>query len=129
VQILHDYGYNLGIAFQIVDDILDFVGNAKDVGKPVGADLAQGTVTLPAQMLLQRSPKDNPLLEIARKENLAENIQKVIEMIRGSSIIDECYKLAEEYCTLACRDLGKLPDQPAREALVALADYVVKRKK
>ena len=54
MQVLHDYGYNLGIAFQIVDDILDFIGNAKDVGKPVGADLAQGTVTLPAQMLLQR---------------------------------------------------------------------------
>ena len=129
VQVLHDYGYNLGIAFQIVDDILDFIGNAKDVGKPVGADLAQGTVTLPAQMLLQRSPKDNPLLEIARKENLSENIQKVIEMIRGSSIIDECYKLAGDYCALACRDLNKLPDKPAREALVALADYVVKRKK
>jgi octaprenyl-diphosphate synthase len=129
VQILHDYGYNLGIAFQIVDDILDFVGNAKDVGKPVGADLAQGTVTLPAQKLLQRYPKDNPLLQIARKENLGENIQKVIAMIRASDIIDECYKLAEDYCKLACRDLVKLPDKPAREALVALADYVVKRKK
>jgi octaprenyl-diphosphate synthase len=129
VRILHDYGYNLGIAFQIVDDILDFVGNAKDVGKPVGADLAQGTVTLPAQKLLERYPKDNPLLKIAAKENLAENIKKVIEMIRASDIIDECYKLAANYCQLACRDLDKLPDKPAREALVALADYVVKRKR
>jgi octaprenyl-diphosphate synthase len=128
-QILHDYGYNMGIAFQIVDDILDFVGSAKEVGKPVGADLAQGTVTLPAQKLLQRYPRDNPLLKIARKEDLDENIKKVIEMIRGSDIIDECYKLAEDYCKVACRDLGKLPDKPAREALVALADYVVKRKK
>jgi len=129
VRILHDYGYNLGIAFQIVDDILDFVGTEKEVGKPVGADLAQGTVTLPAQKLLQRYPKNNPLLAIARKENLAENINKVIEMIRGSSIIDECYTLAEDYCKLACRHLDKLSDKPAREALVTLADYVVKRKK
>ena len=129
VQILRDYGYNLGIAFQIVDDILDFTGNEKEVGKPVGADLAQGTVTLAAQMLLQRYPRDNPLLKIVKKEDLNENIKKVIQMIRASDIIDECYKLAEDYCTLACRNLDKLPAKPAREALVALADYVVKRKK
>jgi octaprenyl-diphosphate synthase len=129
VEALRDYGYNLGIAFQIVDDILDFVGTAKEVGKPVGADLAQGTVTLPAQKLLQRYPKDNPLLAIARKENMAENIKKTIEMIRGSDIIEECYELAENYCRLACAQLSKLPDKPAREALTALADYVVKRKK
>jgi octaprenyl-diphosphate synthase len=67
VKILHDYGYNLGIAFQIVDDILDFVGSEKEVGKPVGADLAQGTFTLPAYKLLERYPENNPLLEIAKK--------------------------------------------------------------
>jgi len=129
VQILHDYGYNLGIAFQVVDDILDFVGNANDVGKPVGADLAQGTVTLPAQKLLQRYPDDNPLVAIARKEDLAQNVQKVIEMVRNSDIIDECYKLAEGYCQLACRDLAKLPAKPATEALTVLADYVIQRNK
>ncbi|MCL2706637.1 MAG: polyprenyl synthetase family protein [Dehalococcoidia bacterium] len=129
VRILHDYGYNLGIAFQIVDDILDFVGNAKDVGKPVGADLAQGTVTLPAQKLLQRYPKDNPLMAIARKEDLDNNIKKVIEMVRNSDIIDECYKLAEDYCCLACRDLMKLPAKPPSEALMTLVDYVIKRNK
>ena len=129
VRILHDYGYNLGIAFQIVDDILDFVGNTKDVGKPVGADLAQGTVTLPAQKLLQRYPKDNPLIAIAKKEDLFNNIQKVIEMVCNSDIIDECYKLADDYCQRACRDLRELPDKPATEALMALAEYVVKRNK
>jgi geranylgeranyl pyrophosphate synthase len=50
-------------------------------------------------------------------------------MICASDIIDQCYKLAGEYCKLACKDLVKLPEKPAREALVALADYVVKRKK
>jgi octaprenyl-diphosphate synthase len=129
VQVLRGYGYNLGIAFQIVDDILDFVGSEKEVGKPVGADLAQGTFTLPAYKLLERRPADNPLLKIARKENLDENIKKVIEMVRASDIIDECYQLAGEYRNLACRDLHKLPDVPAREGLVSLADYVVKRKK
>jgi len=129
VRILYDYGYNLGVAFQIVDDILDFVGNAKDIGKPVGADLAQGTVTLPAQKLLQRYPKDNPLIAISRKEDLSSNIRKVVEMVCNSDIIDECYKLAENYCELACRDLAKLPVKPVADALVTLADYVVKRNK
>ncbi|MCL2679118.1 MAG: polyprenyl synthetase family protein [Dehalococcoidia bacterium] len=129
VQILHRYGYNLGIAFQIVDDILDFVGAASEVGKPVGADLAQGTVTLPAQKLLQRYPDNNPLLAIARKENLAENIAKTVEMVRSSGIIDECYELADDFCRLACSELDQLPQKPAKEALIALADYVIKRRK
>jgi octaprenyl-diphosphate synthase len=129
VQILRDYGYNLGIAFQIVDDILDFVGNTKDLGKPVGADLAQGTVTLPALKLLQLYPGDNPLFQVAKKENLTENIKKVIDMIRNSSIIEECYTLAEDYCRLACRELNRLPDKPAREALAELVNYVIKRQK
>ncbi len=129
VKILQDYGYNLGIAFQIVDDILDFVGDEKNVGKPVGADLAQGTVTLPAMKLLEQYPDDNPLLKIAQKEDLDSNIKRVIEMVRSSDIIDECYRLAEDYCKLACRELNKLPANPAGDALVALADYVIKRKK
>ncbi len=129
VQILHDYGYNLGIAFQIVDDILDFVGNEKEVGKPVGADLAQGTITLPAYKLLERYPANNPLFKVAHKENMAENIQKVLDMVRASDIIEECYKLAVNYRDLACKNINRLPHIPAREALVSLADYVVKRKK
>ena len=129
VGILRDYGYNLGIAFQIVDDILDFVGSEKEVGKPVGADLAQGTFTLPAYKLLERYPENNPLRKVAAKENMDENIRKVLEMVRSSEIIDECYRLAEDYRNLACKDLGRLPDIPTRQALVSLADYVVKRKK
>jgi len=129
VQILYDYGYNLGIAFQIVDDILDFVGNASDVGKPVGADLVQGTVTLPAMKLLQRYPKDNPLIKIARQEDVEDSIRKVIEMIRNSNIIDECYQLANDYSKLALRDLNKLPTKPASQALMSLAEYVVSRNK
>ncbi len=129
VGILRDYGYNLGIAFQIVDDILDFVGSEKEVGKPVGADLAQGTFTLPAYKLLEMHPDNNPLHKIAAKENMEENIRKVLEMVRSSGIIDDCYRLAEDYRDLACRDLASLPDIPARQALVSLADYVVKRKK
>lgn len=129
VQILKNYGHNLGIAFQIVDDILDFVGTEAEVGKPVGADLAQGTVTLPALKLLQRYSRDNPIEKLFRKEDVALNIKQAIEMVRGSSIIDECYKVAADFVRLAVENLDRLPDKPARQALYSLAEYVVRRKK
>ncbi len=55
IQILIEYAYKLGIAFQIVDDVLDFVSTEKELGKPVGSDLAQGTLTLPSILLMQRA--------------------------------------------------------------------------
>ncbi|MFC1928117.1 polyprenyl synthetase family protein [Chloroflexota bacterium] len=60
-QILIEYAHNLGIAFQIVDDILDYIGTEEELGKPVGSDLAQGTLTLPAMLLMERYPDDNPI--------------------------------------------------------------------
>jgi geranylgeranyl pyrophosphate synthase len=129
VQILSRYGYNLGIAFQIVDDILDYIGTEAEVGKPVGADLRQGTITLPAMKLMERYPDDNPIEKIARQEDIEGNIRRAIEMVRGSTIIDECYQEASEYASRATSDLDKLPDRPAREALYLLADYMLRRKK
>src|SRR5439155_12198447 len=58
---LYEYGHNLGMAFQIVDDILDCTGDEKELGKPVGSDLLQGTLTLPALVLLEQHPHDNPV--------------------------------------------------------------------
>ena len=129
VVILGDYGYNLGLAFQVVDDVLDFVGNEHEVGKSVGADLAQGTLTLPSLMLLEQYPVDNPVAKVFRHEDPEENIKRAIEMVRGSGIIDQCYHTAADFAKTACLRLPELPDKPAREALYALADYVIKRQK
>jgi octaprenyl-diphosphate synthase len=126
VDIMKEYGDNLGIAFQIVDDILDFTSTEEVMGKPVGSDLTQGTLTLPAMMLMERHPNDNPvqkLFQTGDKNNVAE----AIEMILNSAIIDECYKIAAEYSKKACRNLNSLPDKTSRELLHALADYVVKQ--
>jgi len=128
VQALSDYGYNLGIAFQIVDDILDYIGTETEVGKPVGADLAQGTVTLPAMKIVERYPHDNPIEKIVAHEDVPANIQRAIEMVRESSIIDECYQEAAEYTRRATAGLAALPDKPVREALYFLAEYVLRRK-
>jgi octaprenyl-diphosphate synthase len=129
VQIIKNYGYNLGIAFQIVDDILDFTGTQTEVGKPVGADLAQGTMTLPSLLLLKRFPYDNPVQKVFRKEDIASNIQLAIDMIRNSNTIDECYGMAADFSRRACANLDKLPDKPARRALTFLAEYILRRQK
>lgn len=126
VDRLREYGYNLGIAFQIVDDILDFIGTEETLGKPVGSDLSQGTLTLPAMLLLERYPGDNPVKSTFESRD-KKHIQTAIEMIRNSSIVAECYKIAAGYCSRACRSLDGLPDNPARQALTLLADYVINR--
>jgi octaprenyl-diphosphate synthase len=129
VEALKEYGHNLGIAFQIVDDILDFIGTEEEMGKPAGADLAQGTLTLPAMLVLERYPGDNPVTRLFRDEDRQKNIRLAIELVSNSSIPEECYALASDYCAKACRNLDLLPDNASRRSLIALAEYVVKRRK
>jgi len=127
VKALHDYGYNLGLAFQIVDDILDFTGDEKEMGKPVGSDLRQGTITLPALLLMQRSPGDNPVDRLIRGEDREANIARTVSLVRGGDIIEQCYAVARGYRDRACGVLDSLPDSPARRSLMELADYVIRR--
>ena len=128
IQILIEYGYNLGIAFQIVDDILDVIGTEEEMGKPVGSDLAQGTLTLPAMLLLEHYPEDNPVKKLFQDHSRQENIGLAMELIRNSSITQECYKVASDYCARACHNLNLLPHNAARQALVDLVDYVLSRR-
>jgi geranylgeranyl pyrophosphate synthase len=123
------YGYNLGIAFQIVDDILDFTGTEKELGKPIGSDLSQGTLTLPTLLLLQRYPKDNPVQRYFADPQQKELVGKTVDMLKNSPIIDECYKAALEYHRIARQELLKLADSDGRRALLELADFVVERRK
>ncbi len=127
--VLREYGYYLGIAFQIVDDILDFISTEEELGKPVGSDLTQGTLTLPAMLLMERYPDDNPVKRLFESRDDKDNINQAIDLMRNSPIVDECYEVASEYSTRACQNLNELPDNSSRQALFALAKYVVARKK
>jgi geranylgeranyl pyrophosphate synthase len=129
IQILHDYGYYLGHAFQIIDDILDFTGTEEEMGKPVGSDLAQGTVTLPSLMLMEKYPQDNPVKRLFQGGDKQENIKRTIEMVRNSTIIQECYQVTADYCAKACQNLKLLPKKDAYESLINLADYIVSRRR
>ena len=129
IEVLWSYGRNLGLAFQIVDDILDFIGTEQELGKPAGSDLAQGTLTLPALILNERYPQDNPVKRLFQDHQKVENIKLAIEQIRHSTIVDECYQVARQYCDEACRQIKSLSDCPARQSLIDLAGFVVIRRK
>ncbi|MBI2980691.1 MAG: polyprenyl synthetase family protein [Chloroflexi bacterium] len=129
IQILIEYGYNLGIAFQIVDYILDFIGTEEELGKPTGSDLTQGTITLPSLLLLEHYPEDNPVKRLVSNRDDPENIKQAIELVRNSSIIQECYQLADEYVARARHNLKLLPENDSRQSLGQLADYIITRRR
>jgi geranylgeranyl pyrophosphate synthase len=129
IQILVDYGHNLGIAFQIIDDILDFIGTEEEMGKPVGSDLSQGTLTLPSMLLLERYPDDNPVRKLFESGGDEQYIVEAIDQIRNSKIIHDCFEIAADYRDQACRHLGGLPESDASQSMRDLADFVVSRRR
>jgi len=129
VTAMREYGYKLGMAFQIIDDLLDFTGDEGELGKPVGSDLSQGILTLPAILLMEHSPKENPIAGLFRNRGGDGHLRVATDMIRNSSIADECYAVASDFASQACSHLRDLPDPTTRQALTDLADYSVRRRK
>ena len=129
IKALRDYGYDLGMAFQIVDDILDFTADEDKLGKPVASDLLQGHLTLPAIMLKEVYPDDNPVKAIFENRGKEQSLNRAIEMIRNSGIVADCYRVAQRFTSEAHQTLRTLPDNPCRKALIELANYVVEREK
>lgn len=128
VQSLKSYGYNLGMAFQIVDDILDFQGTEAEIGKPVGNDLLQGTITLPTILLMERYPDDNPVKNLFQNVEHDGNLKQAIDMIQNSDIIPQSYAIAADLCHQATQALEHLPDSAYKRSLVDLAAYVMERR-
>jgi geranylgeranyl pyrophosphate synthase len=125
---LRTYGLNAGMAFQVVDDILDFAGNEEEMGKPIGSDLMQGTLTLPSLILMERYPKDNPVKKAFRsRKPKPELIVEAVNMVRNSDILEESYRVARDFRDRAVKALAGLPAGPARSALEDIADHVIER--
>ena len=127
VQALKSYGYNLGMAFQIVDDILDFDGRREEVGKPVGSDLAQGTITLPAIVALEMFPQDNPVERFCthRRE---EDLRQAVAVVQRTEVLETAHAVAEGYCRKALQALEDLPRNDHRRALEDVVHYVLTRR-
>jgi heptaprenyl diphosphate synthase len=126
VQALRDYGYNIGMAFQMVDDLLDVQGDVSELGKPVGNDLMQGVLTLPS-MLLERYPENNPIEALFKDRSQNGKLQQALDMINSSGIVAECYAVIREYCANAARALDTLPDCDSRRSLLDLTNYIWER--
>lgn len=124
---LREYGRNLGMAFQVADDLLDFVGDQTAMGKPVGSDLRQGTVTLPSLIYVERH-RDHPIVEqVTNGRADAASIAQLVHLIRQSGAIDEAYAVAHDFSQQAKANLATLPDSPWRRTMLRLADFVVER--
>lgn len=128
IEALIDYGHNFGMAFQIIDDVLDFTGREDELGKPVGSDLIEGAVTLPSIIFAESNPDGNLIKNIIENKD-RDKVELVVDRIRNSSIIDECLTIASDFGAKAGKALEKVPDNSARQSLIDLATYVIKRRK
>jgi len=127
---LRDYGMHLGIAFQLADDVLDYVSVEAEFGKEKGVDLKEGKVTLPLLYALERCTAAER--EIIREGTISarrDSFLAVLEVLKKYGAIDYTLKLAAERTHQACDALKVLPDSPAKKALLRLTDYVVERRK
>ena len=129
VEALRTYGYSLGMAFQIVDDILDFTGDEELMGKPVGSDLLEGTVTLPGLLFLERYPRDNPIKRFftARRERHLR-LQEAIGAILASDVIEASMDIARDYIRRANAAIEFLPPSDAKDCMLELGEYVLTRR-
>jgi geranylgeranyl pyrophosphate synthase len=128
IAVLKDFGQSLGMAFQIMDDILDFTAEESALGKPVGNDLRQGTLTLPALYFIEQDRRGARVEEILQRngEGSAE-MEELIQAIRASPAIGAAQTRAHEFARKAQTALANLPDNPYRRLLFDLTTYVVER--
>ena len=127
VQALRAYGYNLGMAFQITDDIMDFEGSSEEIGKPVGSDLAQGILTLPTLIAIERNPGDNPISALCRRPADAEALRQAVELVQDPSIMEEAFAVADRYSRKALDSLATVGPDGARDSLEGLVSFLVRR--
>ncbi|HEX3246975.1 MAG TPA: polyprenyl synthetase family protein [Chloroflexota bacterium] len=124
VQAARRYGDRLGLAFQVVDDILDFVGDERVLGKQVGSDVRQGIVTLPVLCLRERiSPQEYDSYFDRDNDDMAG----LIELVCSSGAIDDAYAEARALMEQAQESLEMLPPGPGRDALYEIASYTIER--
>ncbi len=129
-ELLRLYGLNVGLAFQLVDDVLDFTSDESTLGKPVGSDLKEGKLTLPLIYLMRDGePRHRNLVRDALRDgSLASSARdEIIQLVRNYHTADRVLEKAHDYARKARACLDDFPSCEAREALMSIPDYIVER--
>jgi len=122
------FGYYLGMAYQIIDDILDFVADESVLGKPSGGDIRQGVITLPAIYALRHSEHKSELaMWLSSPQTCLDRADDIIELVLDSGGIDYAYEIAQAFYGRAQRQLDKLPDSQVKRSFGSIAEYVLSR--
>lgn len=127
---LASYGANLGLAFQVIDDLLDFTSSQETLGKPIGSDLREGKVTLPLIDLLARcSASEAEKIGRVLREGAFHSVRfsEVLDLIERYGILSSARAKAQQFATMAERSLQGLPESPYKDALRLLSELVVDR--
>ncbi|MEA5618877.1 solanesyl diphosphate synthase [Cronbergia sp. UHCC 0137] len=122
---LYNYGRHLGLAFQIVDDILDFTSSTDTLGKPVGSDLISGNLTAPVLFALKEKPSLGVLIE--REFAQEGDLEQALELIQDSQGINQARELAAHHAKSAAEHISILENSESRQTLIELTDYVLSR--
>lgn len=124
------FGESIGMAFQIMDDVLDFTGEAASLGKPAGQDLRQGVLTLPALLHLETYPEDPGLQALIERQPLpSPELERLVVAIRAGGAVAESVEVARGFIQHGLEALGRLPGGPERLALAEITWSVVERGK
>ncbi|XP_071489927.1 all trans-polyprenyl-diphosphate synthase PDSS1-like [Diadema antillarum] len=126
-EIAYQYGRNIGMAFQLIDDILDFVSSDDTLGKPTSADLKLGLATAPVLFAAEKFPELNDM--IMRRFSAPGDVEKAREAVANTDSIRQSRFLAEQHSREAQRQIERLTDSPERRALVYLTQEVLSRQK
>lgn len=130
VNKLYQYGYYIGMSYQIIDDILDFTSSSEVLGKPAGNDLKQGNITLPVLFAMEDPIFANYLTRAFQTPNQLDEteMQEIIEKINNSSAIERSYQLSERYLSKALAVIEDFPNHKAKRSLENIARYIGNRR-
>ncbi|MET1030354.1 heptaprenyl diphosphate synthase component II [Domibacillus tundrae] len=124
---LYDFGYNVGMSFQITDDILDFTASEKELGKPAGGDLLQGNITLPVLYAMEDEEMRQHISSV-HAHSSREEINDIIDRLKSSDAIEQSHVLSRRYLDRSLAILNELPPGRHRNSLRDIAYFIGKRK-
>ncbi len=128
LQALTDFGHNIGIAFQMIDDILDYVAEESELGKKLGKDLMEGKITLPLIELLKKAKEREEIIELIKQEFFTEeSLSKILNYLQKYNCIESSMKIAREYIETAKGSLSLFPPSPYKDTMFRIADYILER--